>query len=189
MGHYLKGLGATLAVASVLYLGWLKYSEFLTSGMRPTEGTIVLNRLEAEGVPELRAIDLDGRSVSLKQFSDKVVILNFWASWCDPCVQEFPSMVKLVDFFKGGVVLIAVSADQNQTDVEDFLKPYKGKLPKEIFIVMDPEKKIPSMFGTQVLPESYIFGKSQKLLRKVAGSEDWFSPGAVQLFNDIVNAK
>ena len=189
LGHYWKGILVTAAAAGLLYAGWLQYSEFLTSGMRPTEGTVVLNKIEAEGAPELTAVDLEGRAVSLKQFSDKVVILNFWASWCDPCVQEFPSMVKLVDFFKGGVVLIAVSADKNRADVEDFLRPYKGKLPKDIYIVLDTEKKIPIQFGTEVLPESFIFGKSTKLLRKVAGSENWFAPGAVQLFNEIVNGK
>lgn len=186
MKHFFKGLIAVAVFAAILGLGWVKYKAFLTSGMEPTIGTKKLNEMEQAGVPDFELKDLNGNSVKLSQFADRTVILSFWASWCDPCVAEFPSMVKLVDFFKGKVVMIAVSADKSQEDIEIFLRPY-GTLPKDVIVVWDKDKTVASRYGTEALPESYIIGRGSKVLRKIAGSEDWFTPGAVQLFNEIVN--
>ena len=185
MKHFLKGLAAVAVFAGLLWLGWMRYHAFLTAGMQPTSGTKKLNEMEAGGVPDFELKDLKGNPVKLSQFADRTVILSFWASWCDPCIEEFPSMVKLVDFFKGKIVLLAVSADKSQEDIERFLKPY-GVLPKDVVIVWDKDKRVAESYGTEALPESYILGKGSKILRKVAGSENWFAPGAVQLFNEIV---
>jgi cytochrome c biogenesis protein CcmG, thiol:disulfide interchange protein DsbE len=187
MKHIIKGIVATLALALIMSAGWWKYRAFLTEGMQPTAGTKRLNAIEKSGVPDFEMVDIKGRKVSLSQYKDKTVILNFWASWCEPCIQEFPSMLKLVEFFKGQVVLIAVSADQNQKDMEVFLKPFAKQMPQEVVIIFDKDKTLPQLYGTEVLPESFILAKGLRLVRKVAGSEDWFSPGAVQLFNQIVS--
>ena len=187
MKHFVKGLIAVAIFAVVLGIGWMRYHAFLTAGMEPTAGTKKLNELEANGVPDFELTDLKGNPVKLSQFADRTVILSFWASWCEPCVEEFPSMVKLVEFFKGKIVLLAVSADKSQGDIESFLKPFGSKLPKDVVIVWDKDKKVAEQYGPEALPESFILGKGLKILRKVAGSENWYAPGAVQLFNDIVN--
>ncbi|MGE0761803.1 MAG: TlpA family protein disulfide reductase [Bdellovibrionales bacterium] len=186
MKHLLKGFLAVAVLGGALWLGWLRYHDFLTAGMQPTLGTQKLNEMEVGGVPDFELEDLNGNRVKLSQFADRTVILSFWASWCDPCVAEFPSMVKLVEHFKGQVVLLAVSADKSKADIESFLKPYANKLPKDCVIVWDKERKVAEQYGTEALPESYILSKGLKIVRKVAGSEDWYSPGAVQLFEAIV---
>ncbi len=189
MKHTIKGLLAIVVVGGLLWAGWTRYYDFLTAGMQPTAGTKKLNEMQASGVPDFELIDLSGQPVRLSQFADRIVILNFWASWCDPCVEEFPSMVQLVEHFKGQVVLLAVSADKSISDIESFLKPYGGRLPKDVVVVWDQEKKIAEQYGTEALPESYILLKETKLFRKIAGSENWYSPGAVELFKQLVNLK
>jgi thiol-disulfide isomerase/thioredoxin len=174
-------------MGALLGLAWWRYNEFLTAGMSPTVGTQKLNEMEKNGVPDFELEDLEGNKVRLSDFKDKTVILSFWASWCDPCVAEFPSMVKLVEFFGGKVLMVAVSADRTKEDILSFLKPYGGKAPEHVAVLWDSEMKIPAMYGTEVLPESFILGKDLKLIRKVVGSEDWFSPGAVQLFQEITS--
>ena len=127
---------------------------------------------------------------SLNSFKDKIVILSFWASWCDPCIEEFPTLIKLVDFFQGRVILLAVSADRTKEDLISFLKPYggiKSKSLANVVILWDKERKVAEEYGTEALPESYVLGKDLKIIRKVAGSEDWFSPAAIQMFHQILN--
>ena len=185
MKHIFKGLLAILVLGALLGLGWWRYSEFLTAGMRPTTGTLKLDEMERDGVPDFELEDLEGQKVRLSDYKDRIVILSFWASWCDPCVAEFPSMVRLAEFFAGRVVLVAVSADHSKEDILSFLKPYGGKAPANVVVLWDKEMKIPALYGTEVLPESFILGKDLKLIRKIVGSEDWFAPGAVQLFQEL----
>jgi thiol-disulfide isomerase/thioredoxin len=183
--HIFKGLVVVLILGTFLGLAYWRYHAFLTAGMSPPLGTQKLGELEKNGVPDFTLEDLAGQPVRLSDFKDKTVILSFWASWCDPCVAEFPSMVKLVEFFKGQVVMVAVSADHTKEDIMSFLKPYGGQPPPHVVVLWDKEKTIPELYGTEVLPESFILGRDLKLVRKVAGSEDWFTPGAIELFKEI----
>lgn len=188
MKHFIKGLLAVSVLAGLMGIGWWRYNAFLTQGMRPSEGTQRLNRMEKEGVPEFNIETIDGRKFHLRDFTDRLVIVSFWASWCEPCVQEFPSMIKLVDFFKGRIVLVAVSADRTLEDIHSFFKPYGKDLPKDVIVMWDKDQKIATSYGTEALPESYILGPGLKMVRKVSGSEDWFSPGAIQLFHEILSS-
>lgn len=188
MKHVVKGLLAITIFTLILGFGWSRYREFLTEGMQPTEGTKKLTEMENSGAPDFELNDLAGKPVKLSQFKDQVVILSFWASWCDPCVEEFPSMVKLTEKFKGKVVLLAVSADRSQSDIESFLKPY-GALPEGVVVVWDKDRKVAEQYGTEALPESFIMAPGLKIFRKVIGSEDWYSAGAIKLFEEMVSLK
>ncbi|MBX7231496.1 MAG: TlpA family protein disulfide reductase [Bdellovibrionales bacterium] len=190
MKHFFRGALVVLIITIALWLLWGKYSDFLTIGMRPPVGTQKLNTMEKDGVPDFQLTDLEGKSYSLTSFKDKIVILSFWASWCDPCIEEFPTLIKLVDFFQGRVILLAVSADRTKEDLISFLKPYggiKSKSLANVVILWDKERKVAEEYGTEALPESYVLGKDLKIIRKVAGSEDWFSPAAIQMFHQILN--
>lgn len=148
----------------------------------------ILNELESNGIPDLQAARLDGSPFSLRSISDKVLIINFWASWCDPCVAEYPSMLKLVEHFKGEVVLMAISADQEKKDIDGFLKAFGGLKPN-VEILWDPAMSIAKKFGTSRLPESFIFYRNGKLARKVVGLENWFSPDSIEFFDGILKSK
>ena len=185
MSQHLKGLISVIVLAGVLWLLWSQYDEFLERGQRPTEGTQKLNVFEKEGVPGFTLKDLSGKEVSLSDFKGKAVIVNFWASWCDPCVEEFPSMIKLVKHFKGEVVIIAISADNTKEDIEDFLKAFKAYDPS-LVVLWDKEQLVAKKFGTAVLPESYILGKNNRFIRKIAGIDDWYSPQAINFFEELI---
>ena len=144
-----------------------------------------LDILERQGLPEFEAVQISGEKFSASDLKYPVVIINFWASWCDPCVAEYPSMVKLVEHFKGQLGLIAISADQDKKDIETFLKSFGGIKPN-IEILWDSEMKIASQFGTIQLPESYIFKRDKKLVRKIVGLEDWYNPDSIEFFAKLV---
>ena len=185
MIHSLKGLLAAAIVGGLMWLGWNQYRNFLYQGQKPTESTKVLNEMAQQGVPEFSLEDIRGQKVSLADFREQVVIVNFWASWCDPCVEEFPSLLKLISHYKGKVILLAISADHSEEDMLNFLKAFKVEGP-HIKVMWDKEQEVAKKFGTFVLPESYILGRENRFVRKIAGVDDWSSSHAFRFFDELL---
>lgn len=107
-----------------------------------------------------------GQRISTSDFGGKVLVLNFWASWCAPCVQEAPS---LNEFHKmlanSGVVVLGVSVDQNAAQYDAFLKKFQIGF----HTARDPGEDISYRYGTYKFPESYIIDRNGKVARKFAG--------------------
>jgi len=188
MNSHLKGFIAVLITAGILGGLWWAYRETLVEGMRPSEGVRLMNAMEEGGVPNVKLQGLDGKVYDLTDFKDKVVIVNFWASWCAPCVEEFPSMAKLAMQFPNDLVILAISGDQDLAAVQAFLKAFPN-LAENFKIFLDPELKVAKQFGTQVLPESYVLERGLKVYRKVVGTEKWDAPNALQFFKEITAAR
>lgn len=143
-----------------------------------------VDRFEREGLPRIGSQTLDGKSFSIGDITSPIVIVNFWASWCGPCVEEFPSMLKLVEALKGKVTIVAISMDEDEADLRAFTKIFD--VPRAGFHVLwDKEKKDKPAFGIDKLPESYILGRDRKLIKKVLGIENWATPAAIQYFEDL----
>jgi thiol-disulfide isomerase/thioredoxin len=181
-----KAWFVVLITAGLLSIPMYFYWEFLTQGMAPPKGTQILNKLEKEGVPNFSLPDLNGKMISLTDFKGKILLVNIWATWCAPCVKEFPSMRGLVEHFKGQVAILAVSHDKSREDIDSFIKTFGG-LPEDFVVVWDREKKVAELFGTDVLPETYLLSKDQKLLRKVAGETVWNEPMALEFFQELLD--
>jgi len=181
-----RGLIAVFVAAGLLSVPMYFYWEFLTRGMRPPAATLTLNRLEQTGVPNFTLPTLAGESVSLDQFAGKVVLINVWATWCAPCVKEFPSLKRLVEKFGGRVVVLAVSYDRDVEDVRTFIRAFGG-LPKSFVVVLDQKKITSDLLGTDVLPETYILTPQRKLIRKIAGETTWDDPLAQKFFSDLLD--
>jgi cytochrome c biogenesis protein CcmG/thiol:disulfide interchange protein DsbE len=170
---------------SGLFYLWTRYETFLKSGSRPPQGTLILNEMEKSGVPNIKGTDIDGNPVDLSLLHDKVVIVNFWASWCKPCLEEFPSMLSLLEQMSSSVVILAISHDYNMDDLRSFLATFKAEKKANFIVLWDKDKSIANSYGTKVLPESFIVGKGGVLIRKVTGVENWASAEAVQFFKDL----
>lgn len=179
-----KGILVSLVTAGLLAIPLYFYWGFLTRGMRPSASTLRLNQLEKDGVPDFTLNDLNGKPVSLSQFKGHIVLVNLWASWCGPCVKEFPSLKRLVEHFKGKVVVLAVSHDRSREDLESFIKTF-GQVPEGFVILWDKERKTSELFGTDQLPETYILSSQHKLVRKIAGEQLWDDPMALKFFEDL----
>lgn len=183
-----KATTVVLALVVVLWLIWQRYADFLSQGQRPPEAVLKLNKIEKDGLPGFSVKTLKGEEISLAKFTGKLVILNFWASWCDPCVAEFPSLLKLLNKFNGEIVLLAISADYEEKDIQTFLKAFGAENPN-LFVAWDKELEVGKKFGTEKLPESYIIGRDGHLIRKVAGVDDWSSSDAFDFFTDLLRKK
>jgi len=128
---------------------------------------------------------LDGQPARLSSLRGKVVVLNFWATWCPPCRDELPSLdqlqAKLVPM--GGTVL-GVSVDEDGAAYRRFLAQYPVTFPT----YRDPSKSIPASYGTYQYPETYIIDRQGRLARKIIGAQDWSSPDILAYLQNLAGA-
>ena len=176
----------------ILFLAWLKLDKAYTTETAPTSFEVVgfLEKNDFKALPGLVFKDLKQTEVNLEALTKgKIVILNFWASWCEPCAEEFPSMVKLLNHFKGKIVILAPSHDSALEDIETFAQAFSLDTVPELHLLWDKDRAVGKAFQVNKLPESYIFGKDGKLLRKVVGTRDWFNEDAKLFFESLVSVK
>ncbi len=109
----------------------------------------------------------------LSQYRGQVVVLNFWATWCPPCVEEMPSLVEMQRRMKAkGVTVLAVSVDVDESAYRQFVKDHNVNL----LTVRDPDQKSNSLYGTARFPETYIIDRNGVMRRKFIGAVDWTEP-------------
>ena len=160
--------GHSIAVALLLMLGTACYT-----GSRPTH--------VGAAAKEFSLQDAD-HQVSLNQFRGQVVILNFWATWCPPCVEELPSMIDMQNRMRAkGIVVVGVSIDVDDDAYHRFIKQRNVNF----VTVRDPEQKVAAMYGTTGWPETYVIDRKGVVRRKFVGPVNWVSPDVVQFLNTL----
>lgn len=174
-------LKATIVVSFIAFLCVWAFKSFVSPKFSegPSTAYSNLETMKVEGVPNIKATDLSGASFDLESLQGKVVILNFWASWCAPCVEEVPSLVRLVKEFKGDVQLIAVSGDSSLEDINVFLKSFPELKDINIRIVWDQDRSLMKQFNIARLPESLVLDKHHKLAKKMVGAIDWYNKDSI----------
>ena len=137
---------------------------------------------EGSAAPQFTIRTDSGKQVSPESFGGKVLVLNFWASWCVPCVQEIPSLDAMQRrFAKSGLVVVAVSIDKNAKKYHAFL----GRIPVSFETALDSSASISERYGTFQYPETYII-KDGKILRKFPAAEDWTSDNLTQYIQSVL---
>lgn len=122
------------------------------------------------------------RKVDLQQFRGQIVVLNFWATWCPPCVEELPSLITMQDRMKAkGVVVLGVSIDGDEDAYHRFLKLRNVNF----MTVRDPEEKVATLYGTSGWPETYVIDRKGVLRRKFVGPVDWTSPEVMDFLSKL----
>ena len=136
--------------------------------------------------PEFSLPDPQGKKVSLKDFRGKVVFLNFWASWCEPCREEMPAMERLYQEFKDKrFVVFAVNVKDRKQDAIDFAKKFKLTYP----VALDPEGQVGLLYGAWGLPTTYLIGPKGEGLARAWGPAEWYSPAARNLIKELLDGK
>jgi cytochrome c biogenesis protein CcmG, thiol:disulfide interchange protein DsbE len=119
-----------------------------------------------QAAPSFEVPAWKGDATSLKQYQGKVVLLDFWASWCGPCRQSFPLFNQLYkDLREKDFVILAVNIDEDQKDALKFLE----EVPVDFTIGFDPKGKIPEIYGLTGMPTSYVIGKDGKIAKVIEG--------------------
>ena len=130
--------------------------------------------------PDFTVQDAD-RKVTLHDLRGKIVVLNFWATWCPPCVEEMPSLVRMQSELKDRVVVLAVSVDDDERSYHTFLK----KNNVDLLTVRDPQQKSNELYGSFKFPETYIIDRNGVVQRKFIGPVDWTSADITDYLNKL----
>jgi cytochrome c biogenesis protein CcmG/thiol:disulfide interchange protein DsbE len=120
-------------------------------------------------------------TVVLSQLRGKPVVLNFWATWCPPCVEEMPSLVQLQKQMGNKVTILAVSEDADDGAYKQFVRDHNI----DVLTVRDTQRKTNEVYGTFKFPETFVIDKDGKILRKFIGATDWTSPDIVDYLNKL----
>lgn len=187
MKLYLKAFLITAVVGLILVALFWQWSR--STLPQASQTIVLLDEMEKNGIPNFQVKDLEGKSVQLKDFDGQVVIISFWASWCGPCLEEFPSMIELIEKMQGQVKLLAISQDSEREEIDAFLKSFPKSKNPHIYILWDQDHAIGRQFNVDRLPESYVAGKDHKLVRKIVGSIDWATEDAVSFMKELVDKK
>ena len=116
--------------------------------------------------------DLNGQEHSLERHRGKVVLVNFWASWCPPCVHEMPSMSRLNDAFRDRpFIILAINLGEKTEDIHGFLQQHPVNFP----VLLDPEQELPRQWKVFAFPTSYLIDQQGRIRYSVAGGIDWTS--------------
>src|ERR1017187_4798043 len=133
-----------------------------------------------ETAPDFTLTDSQ-RTVTLSQLRGKPVLLNFWATWCPPCVEEMPSLVELQKKLGDKVIILAVSEDADENAVKQFVREHNV----DLMVVRDTKQSANALYGTFKFPETYVIDKDGVIRRKFIGATDWTNPEIVDYLNKL----
>ena len=171
----IKGTIAALLVALGFVVVWSMQEHIVQTG---------------DSAPDFKITTTAGDLMTPRSFGGKVLVLNFWASWCAPCVEEAPSLNEFAKTLKNsGVVLLGVSVDRNEQLYQNFVKRFGVSYPQ----ARDPEENLSYRYGTYKIPESYIIDRNGKVVRKYAGLPErdgqaisWMDPELVGFVKSLL---
>jgi thiol-disulfide isomerase/thioredoxin len=178
----------TFVIQSILVLSWALAVNLDTASMS-AEATdlyaaIGIQRISGELMaPSFALKTLDGQSVNSESLRGKVVVINFWATWCGPCKEEMPTLQRLqrslqADQFE----LLAVTTDQQKEAIGSFVKEFDLAFP----IALDESKDVSAAFGVRGLPTTVLVGKNGQVLGRAIGPRDWDSREVVALIRSVM---
>ena len=158
------GLWRTLGLGLVLGLGVL----WVLSGDHTAPPADV-----GAPAPEFRLPDLQGNEVALADYRGRVVLVNFWATWCKPCEDEMPAMERLYqEFAPSGLELLAVSVDEGIEEVQAFQERLQLSFP----ILHDPDKDASESYQSYRFPETFLIDREGTLVARFIGPREWDAP-------------
>jgi cytochrome c biogenesis protein CcmG/thiol:disulfide interchange protein DsbE len=128
-------------------------------------------------------LEVWGKPGRLTDLKGKVVVLNFWATWCPPCVEETPSLNRLQKHIQSrNALVLGVSVDEDPAAYEKFLKDYGIVFPT----FREPSRKLALDYGTPMFPDTYVIDRHGKILRKFFGPQEWDSPDMLAYFDSVL---
>ena len=129
---------------------------------------------------------LGGRNASLSSYKGKVVILNFWATWCPPCRAEMPSMETLYQRFKNqGLEILAVDLGEERSEVQQFINNNRYTFP----VLLDLDGKNITRYGVSGIPTTYILDREGKIIARIVGSIQWDNPKIIAAFEALLKSR
>ena len=124
-----------------------------------------------------------GKNVTAREFGGKLLLLNFWATWCPPCIEEIPGLNEMArQLGSKGLVILGVSVDKDAAAYKQFLE----RNPLAYPTARDPEQVINLKYGTVQYPESYLIDRNGKVIEKYISVQPWASQQMLQHISSLL---
>ena len=155
----------------------------LLAGTSPQAGELM--KYDGQPLPDFSLQDLQGQSHSLEAYRGKVVMVNFWATYCAPCIEEMPSMQRLQEKLGGkDFAILAVNMAEPRSDVEGFLQQHDIRV--EFPILLDPEGEVVSQWMITAVPTTFILGPAGRIRYGLFGGLEWDKPEIVETLSALM---
>ncbi len=179
--------GTTSKRSWLVWLGLVPLGLFAactSNGPMITSGLGLERPKVVETAPAFRLERLAGGELSLRDFAGKVVVLNFWATWCSPCREELPAMDRIWQRYRAqGFEVIGIAVDRgNRRGIADLIEELEIQFP----IPLDQTGKVRKTYEVSALPFSYFIGRDGKFVGRIVGEVDWESPASLQLIEELL---
>lgn len=140
--------------------------------------------------PSFELPDTDGKIHKLSDYRGKVIFLNFWASFCAPCVEEMPSMERLIRQYENqGLVMIAISHDTEKADMDGFMQQFLPGQRSAMTVLWDPTVSVAPTYGTELIPETYVIDREGRIVARFVNAYDWTLPEVKQLIEALIRSE
>ena len=137
------------------------------------------------GAPPIDLLTPEGAPYSLQQLRGKVVLVNFWATWCEPCIAEMPALQRLHDQLAAeGFAVLAVNYQEGPARINSFIQKLKLTLP----VVRDTDGSVARSWGARVFPANYLVDRGGNIRHSMSGAADWTSPALVSTIRALLTA-
>ncbi len=185
MKHYIKPFLILLPI--IIAISYYLVSLSNRSEFPAQDGKVQSKPSPAELLTIEKLTDWKGSSVEVSNASHPIVILHFWASWCAPCIHEFPDLINMVKAMNGKVKVIALSEDNESSEISAFIKSFKEVETTEHFhLIWDEKHKVMNDLEVTKLPESFVYGPDRKLAKHVGGVVSWTSQDTAEYFKTLL---
>jgi peroxiredoxin len=179
-GSALPWVSAGLLAIAVVWLGWLNRDRFAPVDV-------------GSRAPDFTLPDLAGRPVSLSDLHGRVVLVNLWATWCPPCVEEMPALQRLHERLDPeGLTVLAISVDaapgttgpfgEPAGDVEGFAREFGI----DFTILLDPEQSVQRRYAVTGLPTTFLIDRDGRLVERVLGAREWDAEPMVRRIRELL---
>src|SRR3990167_4043076 len=154
-------------------------------------GAVDISRAGKEekiAAPDFTLMTMDNKKVSLKDFKGKYIFLNFWATWCGPCIDEMPSMERLYQKLKSkkNFEMLAVSIDKGGAEVvKRFVK--ENKL--TFTVLLDRDSEVAAAYGVMGIPATYLIDPNGDVINKASGARTWDTKDSIEFFEKMLGGK
>jgi thiol-disulfide isomerase/thioredoxin len=171
-----------ILVVVIALVGASVYLVSSSSSRPPSE--MIKSVVAGDLAPDFQLEDTKGNKVSLSELRGKIVMVNFWATWCPPCIEEMPSMERLNEALGGDdFVMLAINTEQNGRAV---VPAFLEKTPYTFPILYDDKGDVQKHYGVFKFPESFIVGKDGKVVEKIIGPLDWSSLKTITYLQGLI---
>jgi peroxiredoxin len=151
----------------------------------PLGDLFIVPEVERHPAPDFVIENLSGGDTGLADYKGKVLLLNFWATWCMPCRAEMPGMEALWQKYREqGFVVVGISNDEgSKKRVETFTRLLDLSFP----ILLDPEGEVNDLYEVSNMPTSFLIDRNGKIISRIVGSDDWMSQEAISIVEGLLS--